>query len=69
MRKTLERGKNGRLAHQLLSDIGVVPSAKERDVLLSGESETGNSVLDILKEVADSIAEDGQSDEEDVTPK
>jgi hypothetical protein len=69
LRKRLRSCKDGLLAHRLLSDIGVVPSARERDLLLSGDSESGNPALDLLKKLADSIAEDDQNDEEDVTPK
>jgi hypothetical protein len=69
MRKKLRGGKDGWLNHKVLSDIGVVPSAREREVLLSGDSETGKAALDVLKKVADSIAEDGQDGEQDVTPE
>jgi hypothetical protein len=55
VRKRLKSGKDGQLARQVLVDIGVVPSARERD--LGGDSETGNPVLDLLKKVADLIAE------------
>jgi hypothetical protein len=51
-----------------LADIGEMASVRERDALLSGNSDSGNLVLDLLKKLADSIAEDDQNDEEDVTP-
>lgn len=69
MGKVLRKGKDPRTAHQLLSDIGAVPSERERDTLLSGDSKTGNLVLDILKRIEQFLAEDRPNDKPDTPPK
>jgi hypothetical protein len=63
--KNLESGEDGRLARQILVDIGAIPSARELHVLLSGDSRSGNVVLDLLKDLKESSAEDGQDEEQD----
>lgn len=65
MRKNFESADDGRLARQVLADIGAVPSARERDVLLSGDSRSGNLALDLLRDLKESSAENGQDDEQD----
>ena len=63
LRTNLEGKQAGELGRKVLVDIGVVPSARERDVLLSGDSESGNLLLDILKKLAESNAEADQNAE------
>lgn len=69
MRKVLSKGKDGRIALQLLTDIGVVPSPVERYRLLSGNSETGNLVLDGLKLAQQMLTKDEPDDEPDAPSK
>ena len=69
MRKKLESGKDGWLNHQVLMDIGVVPTPRQRYTLLSGNSASGGRVRDLLERLADSNAVDDQKGKRDDTTK
>jgi hypothetical protein len=69
MRKKLRRGADPWFNRQVLVDVGVVPSAREIRTFLAGKSELGNRALDIVRQVADSVADDENGDKPDVVPK
>jgi hypothetical protein len=65
VRKKLQKGSDVWFNRQVLMDMGAVPSAKELELLLAGDSQTGNRVFDIVQQAADSIAGDAQKGDYD----
>jgi hypothetical protein len=53
----LRNSKDGRLARQVLDDIGVLPRERERYRLLSSDSQSGNRELDERKEILEWVHE------------
>jgi hypothetical protein len=57
VRNALRSDKYGRLGHEILGNIGVIPSPRERDALISGHSRSGNQTPDLSKALAEPGAE------------